>query len=95
MKIGAIVICRYNSSRLPGKILKKINNKALLTYIIERLKCVQNLDEITVATSEEATDQRVGYTESHRAVGRRYNAIEISEFSLVGCLTTSQLKIYL
>ena len=59
MKIGAIVICRYNSSRLPGKILKKINNKALLTYIIERLKCVQNLDEITVATSEEATDQPI------------------------------------
>ena len=59
MKIGAIVICRYNSSRLPGKILKKINNKALLTYIIERLKCVQNLDEITIATSEEKSDQPI------------------------------------
>ena len=45
MKIGAIVICRYNSSRLPGKILKKINGKPILTYIIERLKCVQNLDD--------------------------------------------------
>ena len=59
MKIGAVLICRYNSSRLPGKILKKINNKTLLAYIIERLECVQNLDEITVATSDKTTDQPI------------------------------------
>ena len=59
MKIGAVVICRYNSSRLPGKILKKINNKTLLAYIIERLECVRNLDEITVATSDKTTDQPI------------------------------------
>ena len=59
MNIGAVVICRYNSSRLPGKILKKINNKAILTYIIERLKCVENLNDIIVATSINATDQPI------------------------------------
>ena len=59
MKIGAIVICRYNSSRLPGKILKKINGKPILTYIIERLKCVQNLDDFIVATSINTTDQPI------------------------------------
>ena len=59
MNIGAVVICRYNSSRLPGKILKKINNKAVLTYIIERLKCVENLNDIIVATSINATDQPI------------------------------------
>ncbi len=59
MKVGAVVICRFNSSRLPGKILKKINNKTLLTYIIERLKCVKNLDDIVVATSVKSTDQPI------------------------------------
>ena len=59
MKIGAVIICRYNSSRLPGKILKKINGKSILTYIIERLKCVQNLDDFIVATSINATDQPI------------------------------------
>ena len=59
MRIGAVIICRYNSSRLPGKILKKINGKSILTYIIERLKCVQNLDDFIVATSVNATDQPI------------------------------------
>ena len=59
MKIGAIIICRFNSTRLPGKILKKIKNKTLLTYIIERLECVENIDEIIVATSEEESDQPI------------------------------------
>ena len=59
MNIGAVVICRYNSSRLPGKILKKINGKSILTYIIERLNCVQNLDDFIVSTSINATDQPI------------------------------------
>mgnify|MGYP007000239024 CR=1 len=44
--------------------------------------------------SQGAINRRVSCTESSSAAGRLYNAIEISEFSLVGCLTTSQLKIY-
>ena len=59
MIVGAIVICRYNSSRLPGKILKEINGKPILTYIIERLRCVNKIDDIVVATSDEATDQPI------------------------------------
>ena len=37
MKIGIIILCRYDSNRLPGKILKRINGKPVLNYIIERL----------------------------------------------------------
>ena len=59
MKLGAIVICRYNSSRLPGKILKEINGKPILSYIIERLKCVKGLDEIVIATSDQESDQPI------------------------------------
>ena len=41
MKIGIIVLCRYNSSRLPGKILLKISGKTILQHIIDRLLCVK------------------------------------------------------
>lgn len=59
MKVGIIVICRYKSSRLPGKILKEINGKPLLDYIIERLQHSQYHDNIVIATSNESTDQPI------------------------------------
>jgi len=56
MKVGVIVLCRYSSSRLPGKILKTINGKPILAYIIERLKMSQLTGDIIVATSTELSD---------------------------------------
>ena len=38
MRIGAIILSRYSSSRLPGKALIKINEKEVLKYIVERLQ---------------------------------------------------------
>lgn len=66
MKVGLVVICRFSSSRLPGKILKEINGKPLLTYIIERLKCSKFYENIIIATSNELTDQPiVDYCQTH------------------------------
>ena len=59
MKVGLIVLCRYNSSRLPGKILKQIAQKPLLDYILERLNLVKNADQVVVATSDESTDDPI------------------------------------
>ncbi len=56
MNVGAIIICRYNSSRLPGKIFKKINKKTILENIIKRLEQTSQINTIVVATSEEKTD---------------------------------------
>jgi len=36
-KIIAIIQVRSNSSRLPKKVLKKINNKTLLEILVKRL----------------------------------------------------------
>lgn len=58
MKIGAVILCRFNSSRLPGKILKEINGKPVLLYIYERLKKIDNLN-IIVATSNETSDDPI------------------------------------
>ena len=37
-KFSAIIEARMNSSRLPGKILYKANNKPFLWHLIRRLK---------------------------------------------------------
>jgi len=58
-KIGAIILCRYNSTRLPGKALKKIKGKPILEYIIERLSEVFDHSNIVVATSDEHSDRPI------------------------------------
>ncbi|MBQ0735330.1 cytidylyltransferase domain-containing protein [Aquimarina celericrescens] len=56
---GIIILCRYNSSRLPGKILKTINEKPILDYILERLERLKNDFPIIVCTSIEKTDDPI------------------------------------
>lgn len=55
-KIGVAVICRYNSSRLKGKILKEICGQTILMRIVQRLRLVLPNDQIVVTTSVEKTD---------------------------------------
>lgn len=59
MKVGIIILCRYDSSRLPGKILRKIADKPILAYIYERLRLCADPTEITVATSVEPSDDPI------------------------------------
>jgi len=59
VKVGIIIPCRYNSNRLPGKILIKIAGKEVLSYIIERLSYVTSAQDIVVATSVEQDDDPI------------------------------------
>lgn len=56
MRIGAIIQARMSSRRLPGKVLRKIEGKPLLQYLLERLEHCNHLDEILVATSVDESD---------------------------------------
>ncbi len=56
MKIGVLILCRHGSSRLPGKILKKIKGKTLLEYIHERVSLARKVDNVIVATSVDPSD---------------------------------------
>ena len=53
MKIVAIVQARMNSSRLPGKIMKKINGEPVLGLLLNRLKSSKKISKIVVATSKD------------------------------------------
>ena len=44
------------SSRLPGKVLMKVLGKAILYYLVERLKQVSLLDDIVLATTTNSDD---------------------------------------
>ena len=47
----AIIQARLGSTRLPGKVLKKILGKTVLEHIVERLNYAEKIDQIIIATS--------------------------------------------
>ena len=66
VKVGIVITCRYNSNRLPGKVLMKIEGKEVLGYINERLLHVTSAKDIIVATStEQGDDLIVDFCKSH------------------------------
>ena len=36
MRIGTIILCRYSSTRLPGKILKSLEGQAVLKWLYNK-----------------------------------------------------------
>jgi len=95
MKTVAIVQARMGSTRLPGKVLKKLGNRTVLGHVIERLKAVGSINEIWVATTtleqddvivQEAKRYRVRvYRGSERDVLDRYyrTAVEAGASTVV------------
>lgn len=49
-KVVAIIQARMTSTRLPGKIMKKILGKTLLELLLERVQLTEDVDEIVVAS---------------------------------------------
>ena len=48
-----------SSKRLPGKVLKKINNLTLLELIVKRLKKINDIEKIYIATSNQKSDKKI------------------------------------
>src|SRR5690554_35331 len=59
MTTAIIVQARMASSRLPGKIMKKVLGKTLLEYQIERLKRVKAADQVIIATTDHGEEQPI------------------------------------
>ena len=55
--IGCIIQARMGSSRLPGKVMKKINGDIpMLKFQLDQLKFSKNIDQIIIATTTLETD---------------------------------------
>ena len=59
MKVLAIVMARMGSTRLPDKVLKKINDKAIIEILLERLSHSNKIDKIILATSNNPKDDKL------------------------------------
>jgi glutamate-1-semialdehyde aminotransferase/spore coat polysaccharide biosynthesis protein SpsF (cytidylyltransferase family) len=58
-KVLAIIQARYNSTRFPGKVVKKINNKTILEILIKRLSKSKYISKIIVACSDNSSDKEI------------------------------------
>lgn len=58
-RIVAIVQARMASTRLPGKVLKLIEGRPLLHYLVERIRRASRIDEIVIATTVADEDNAI------------------------------------
>ncbi|PAE26996.1 acylneuraminate cytidylyltransferase [Paenibacillus sp. 7884-2] len=59
MKVVAIIQARMGSTRLPGKVLKKVLGRPLLAYQLERVSRSNYIDGILVATTDQLQDDAI------------------------------------
>lgn len=85
MKVVGIIPARYGSTRLPGKPLKDILGHPMIWWVYERVRSVDKLDEVFVATDDERIESAckemdipvVMTANTHRAAAHRLQ--EVSE----------------
>ena len=64
MKIVGIIEARMKSTRLPGKVLKSIGNYNSIEHIVRRLRKVNDISDICVATTvDESDDEIAGFAQ--------------------------------
>lgn len=59
MKVGALIQARMSSTRLPGKVLKDINGRPMISYMIERVRSARSIDDVIVITSLDSSDDPI------------------------------------
>ena len=98
-KVIASIQVRFNSTRLPGKVLKEICGKPMLELMLERLSKSKLIDEIIIATTINKNDdpifelsKKLGYKvfrgNEKDCLDRHYQAIKNSNGDFI-CKITS------
>ncbi|MYL21514.1 NTP transferase domain-containing protein [Halobacillus litoralis] len=59
MKIVAVIQARMGSTRLPGKVLRKVGGKTLLEYQVERVQRASCIDQLVVSTTVKPGDDEI------------------------------------
>lgn len=59
MKVLSVIQARIGSTRLPGKVLLKIQGKTILEHIVDFLKFSKLTDQIIVATTNLSVDDKI------------------------------------
>lgn len=53
---GVFITARHNASRLPGKMLRKVCGRTLLSLVIERAKQATDIDRVVLCTTTDPSD---------------------------------------
>lgn len=61
MRVGAVLVARLSSSRLPAKVLRQVAGRPLIGWVHARLEAVSGLDATVVATSDDASDAPIDH----------------------------------
>jgi spore coat polysaccharide biosynthesis protein SpsF len=57
--ITAFIQARMSSSRLPGKVLKRIEGRTLIQHLSDRLKLCHSLNNVVLTTSTDPSDDEI------------------------------------
>ncbi|MCW5624025.1 MAG: hypothetical protein KIT73_04820, partial [Burkholderiales bacterium] len=68
MTIGVVIQARMGSTRLPGKVLRRIDDRPLLEHIVTRLGRLRCLTTTVIATSTEARDDVIEHWSTNLGV---------------------------
>jgi len=78
--IGLIVQARMGSSRLPGKVMKKVRDKPLLYYSINQLKQCKTISKLIIATTTFKEDDIISdFVKSQNVSVFRGDAFDVLE----------------
>ena len=59
MTAGLIVFSRFDSRRLPGKVLRPIAGRPMLGRVLDRVRQARRVDQVVVATSDRDVDDPI------------------------------------
>jgi spore coat polysaccharide biosynthesis protein SpsF len=59
VRVNAVIQARLSSTRLPGKVLRPLGGRTVLSWVIRAAAATHNVDEVILATSTAADDDPV------------------------------------
>jgi spore coat polysaccharide biosynthesis protein SpsF len=59
MRVNAVIQARMSSSRMPGKVLRPLGGRSVLSWVIRAAARTHNIDAVILATSESPDDDPV------------------------------------
>lgn len=57
MKIGAIILARFDSARLPGKGLRDLADQPMLRHVVQMCRAARGVESVALATTDRECDQ--------------------------------------
>jgi spore coat polysaccharide biosynthesis protein SpsF len=59
VRVNAVIQARLSSTRLPGKVLRRLGGRSVLSWVIRAARATHNLDAVILATSDAPEDDAV------------------------------------